>query len=219
MPFDQKILIIRFSSIGDIVLTTSPLKTIRNAFPNAQISYLTLEHFMPLLEFHPDIDRLIPLSKNTTGTNLWNISDYIRKQNYSVIFDLHNSLRSNIITLRTIRPVLQLYKPRWNRFILFHFHKNLFLNDFTSRKMYHEHLGDIWQDGDEIPKTSLKVTNHEKNEALKFVGKDSFITVVPWCSLGSEAMVIGKIYRIDKENKYDSRFTWREKRQNMFPNC
>jgi ADP-heptose:LPS heptosyltransferase len=45
--------------------------------------------------------------------------------------------------------------------------------------MYHEHLGDIWQDGDEIPKTSLKVTNHEKNEALKFVGKDSFITVVP----------------------------------------
>ena len=66
MSFDQKILIIRFSSIGDIVLTTSPLKTIRNRFPNAQISYVTLEEFAPLLEFHPDIDRLIPLSKNMT---------------------------------------------------------------------------------------------------------------------------------------------------------
>ena len=81
MSYDQKILIIRFSSIGDIVLTTSPLKTIRNSFPNAQINYLTLEHFAPLLEFHSDIDRLIPLSKHMTGTNLWEFSDFIRKQN------------------------------------------------------------------------------------------------------------------------------------------
>jgi heptosyltransferase II len=179
MLFDQKILVIRFSSIGDIVLTTSPLKTIRNAFPNSQISYLTLEHFVPLLEFHPDIDRLIPISKNMTGTNLWGFSNYIRKQDYSIIFDLHSSLRSSIVTLRTTRPVLQLNKPRWNRFILFHFHHNLFLNDFTSRKMYHEHLGEIWQEGDEIPETFLKVTNHEKNEALRLVGKQSFITMVP----------------------------------------
>ena len=186
MSFDQKILIIRFSSIGDIVLTTSPLKTIRNRFPNAQISYLTLEHFAPLLEFHPDIDRLIPLSKNMTGANLWEFSDYIRKQNYSTIFDLHNSLRSNIITFRTTEPVLQLKKPRWNRFMLFQFHQNIFADDFSTRKMYHEHLGKIWQEGDEIPNTSLKVTNHEKNEALNFVGKDSYITLIPGAAWGQK---------------------------------
>ena len=186
MSFDQKILIIRFSSIGDIVLTTSPLKTIRNRFPNAQISYVTLEEFAPLLEFHPDIDRLIPLSKNMTVTNLWEFSDYIRKQNYSTIFDLHNSLRSNIITFRTTRPVLQLKKPRWNRFMLFQFHQNIFDDDFSTRKMYHEHLGKIWQKDDEIPNTSLKVTNHEKNEAIRFVGKDSYITMIPGAAWGQK---------------------------------
>ena len=56
MGYDQKILIIRFSSIGDIVLTTSPLNSVRNTFPNAQITFLTLDQFSPLLEYHPDID-------------------------------------------------------------------------------------------------------------------------------------------------------------------
>ena len=62
MGYDQKILIIRFSSIGDIVLTTSPLNSLRNAFPNAQITYLTLDQFSPLLEYHPDIDYLISIN-------------------------------------------------------------------------------------------------------------------------------------------------------------
>ena len=56
MNFDQKILIVRFSSIGDIVQSTSPLKTIRNLFPDSQITFLTLNEYAPLLEMHPDID-------------------------------------------------------------------------------------------------------------------------------------------------------------------
>ena len=80
MPFDQKILIIRFSSIGDIILATSPLRTIRKKFPNAQIHFLTLDDFAPILEFHPDIDRLILLGKNKSIIDLLRFSDYIRKQ-------------------------------------------------------------------------------------------------------------------------------------------
>ena len=59
MKFDQKILIVRFSSIGDIVQSTSPLKTIRNAFPDFRITFLTLSSYAPLLEMHPDIDSLL----------------------------------------------------------------------------------------------------------------------------------------------------------------
>ena len=55
MDFDQKILIIRFSSIGDIVLATSALRTIRRAYPKAQITFLTLDEHTPLLEYHPDL--------------------------------------------------------------------------------------------------------------------------------------------------------------------
>ena len=52
----KAILVIRFSSIGDIVLATSPLKSIRSAFPGARIDFLTLDKFQDILLFarmHP----------------------------------------------------------------------------------------------------------------------------------------------------------------------
>ncbi|MBT3179756.1 MAG: glycosyltransferase family 9 protein [Candidatus Marinimicrobia bacterium] len=179
MVFDQKILIIRFSAIGDIILATSPLKTIRNAFPKAQITFLTSAHFAPLLEYHPDIDRLIPFGVNSSALDLWGFAKYIIKQNYSHIFDLHNSLRSNIITSRTNSPIHQLKKPRWNRFMLFRFHVNKFSTDFSTLKMYHEHLGDIWKIGEDIPKTYLKVSQNEKKYALETMNEKEFMSIVP----------------------------------------
>ena len=66
----NKILIIRFSSIGDIVLATSPLKTIRKLYPNAKIHFLTLEKFSPLLELQPSIDKVIKLDSKSKWKNL-----------------------------------------------------------------------------------------------------------------------------------------------------
>ena len=183
MSFDQKILVIRFSSIGDIVLATSPLKTIRRAYPDAQITFLTLDTFAPLLEYHPDIDALVSISKRMSLIELWGFADHIRRKQYRHIFDLHNSIRSNLVTLRSSSPVYQLKKPRWNRFLLFYFHHNEFASDFSTLKMYHEHLGSIWNENDDLPATLLKVSNYEQKMARNMLLDknifDEFIAVVP----------------------------------------
>ena len=144
MKISQKILVVRFSSIGDIVLATSPLRTIRSAFPKAKITFLTLEKFSPLLEFHPDIDRLISIPSKMSLKSLWCFGDYLSRNEYDCIYDLHNSLRSNILLFRNKSEIFQLSKPRWKRIMLFYFHKNLFDPEFSTRSMYHEHLGPIW---------------------------------------------------------------------------
>ena len=183
MSFDQKILVIRFSSIGDIVLATSPLKTIRRAYPDAQITFLTLDTFAPLLEYHPDIDALVSISKRMSLIELWGFADHIRRKQYRHIFDLHNSIRSNLVTLRSSSPVYQLKKPRWNRFLLFYFHHNEFGSDFSTLKMYHEHLGSIWNENDVLPAPLLKVSNYEQKMARNMLLDknifDEFIVVVP----------------------------------------
>jgi len=183
VSFDQKILVIRFSSIGDIVLATSPLKTIRRAYPDAQITFLTLDTFAPLLEYHPDIDALVSISKRMSLIELWGFADHIRRKQYRNIFDLHNSIRSNLVTLRSSSPVYQLKKPRWNRFLLFYFHHNEFGSDFSTLKMYHEHLGSIWNENDDLPATLLKVSNYEQKMARDMLLDknifDEFIAVVP----------------------------------------
>ena len=68
----MKILVIRFSSIGDIVLTTPVLRCIRAQKPDAELHYLTKAQFAPILSANPhihklhlledDLDRIISLS-------------------------------------------------------------------------------------------------------------------------------------------------------------
>ena len=55
----QKILIIRFSSIGDIVLTSPVLRCIKKTFPNCELHYLTKSSYQSILKPNPFIDRLI----------------------------------------------------------------------------------------------------------------------------------------------------------------
>ena len=81
MNFDQKILIVRFSSIGDIVQSTSPLRTIRNAFPDSSIAFLTLSAYAPLLEMHPDIHSLLSIKRKQSFKKLLEMRKYLYDSN------------------------------------------------------------------------------------------------------------------------------------------
>ena len=121
MKFDQKVLVVRFSSIGDIVQSTSPLKTIRNAYPDAQITFLTLDDYAPILELHPDIDFLLSINRKKTLKEIWDLCEYIEEKEYNFIFDLHNSIRSNVLLSRSKGINHKLKKPRINRLLSFFF--------------------------------------------------------------------------------------------------
>ena len=81
----------RFSSIGDIVLATSPLETIFRAFPDGHITFLTLDAFMPLLEYHPHIDALIPLRKTSSIRYHWQVGEYLNKNNLNIALRVQSS--------------------------------------------------------------------------------------------------------------------------------
>ncbi len=185
IPDQKKILIIRFSSIGDIILATSPLRTIRRSYPKAQISFLTLDKFSPVLEFHNDIDLLLTISSKSSIKRLWDFRQYICRNRYDIIFDLHNSLRSRIMTMFTNSSLYQLKKPRLNRLLLFYFHNNQFESFFSTTKMYHESLGSIGSNviGKNLPKTKVRVTKNEIESAMKFLILknvfDDYIVVIP----------------------------------------
>ena len=119
MNFDQKILIVRFSSIGDIVQSTSPLKTIRKVFPDSPITFLTLSTYAPLLEMHPDIDSLLSIKRKQSLKDLLYLRKFLSQKRFEFVYDLHNSIRSNILTFRISKNIYRLKKPRLKRSILF----------------------------------------------------------------------------------------------------
>lgn len=85
----MKILIIRFSSIGDIVLTTPVIRCIKQQVPSAELHYLTKSSFRTILEHNPYIDHLHLLEDNL-DVAISNLQHY----QFDYIIDLHHNLRS-----------------------------------------------------------------------------------------------------------------------------
>lgn len=85
----MKILIIRFSSIGDIVLTTPVIRCVKQQIPNANVQVLTKPAYQSILQNNPYISKLHLLSKNINTT-----IQQLRAEQFNYILDLHNNLRS-----------------------------------------------------------------------------------------------------------------------------
>jgi ADP-heptose:LPS heptosyltransferase len=85
----SKFLILRFSSIGDIVLTSPVIRCIKEQVPNAEIHFLTKKNFSAVLKHHPQIDNLW-----LTDGSLEDVVDDLKAEKFDYIIDLHNNLRS-----------------------------------------------------------------------------------------------------------------------------
>ncbi len=122
-----KILIIRLSSIGDIILTSAFVRQTRRAFPQAEIHFTVKKKFADLLRFNPHIDKLIEFDDAGGYKELQKLASTIRASNYSHIFDLHNNLRSNRIT-RGIKPsyLKRISKDKIRRAVLVYLKINLY---------------------------------------------------------------------------------------------
>lgn len=88
-----KILIIRFSSIGDIVLTSPVPRCIKRKYPNVEIHYATKRQYVSLLAANPYIDKVHPFDDKKLPDLMQRLDD----EKFDLIIDLHNNLRSWLI--------------------------------------------------------------------------------------------------------------------------
>jgi heptosyltransferase-2 len=84
-----KLLIIRLSSIGDIILTTPILRCIKNQLPNSEIHFLTKKKYQNLIINNPNIDKIF-----TINSRIKEISSQLKKEEYDYIIDLHRNIRT-----------------------------------------------------------------------------------------------------------------------------
>lgn len=94
----KEILVVRFSSLGDIVLLTGVLKYVKeNVSEDIAIDLLTYSHFAGVLQDYPYIRNIYTIKK---GDSLVDLNETAAAMpNYDVVFDLHNNIRSRFIRL------------------------------------------------------------------------------------------------------------------------
>lgn len=108
----MKILLLRFSSIGDIVLTTPVARCLKRQL-GAEVHFLTKAPFTSILTPNPNIDRVFSFKKEITE-----VIPALREQRYDWIIDLHNNLRSLRLKWALGRPARSFSKLNFEKWLL-----------------------------------------------------------------------------------------------------
>ena len=142
----KKVLIIRFSSFGDIVQCSSVVELIRQKYPDAVIDWVTRSEFDYLVKLNHGVNHVWSFNKKLGFKGLISLGMKLRHQNYDYIYDAHNNLRSSMLSLimrsrLSERPLwLTRSKDRLKRVLLFTFRINTFPKPFKGIQSYREPL-------------------------------------------------------------------------------
>ena len=114
-----KILVVRFSSIGDIVLTTPVVRMLKTQL-NTEVHFLTKAPYVSLFKNNPYVDSVFQINKSINEV----ISD-LKTENYDYVIDLHSNLRTQILKLKLGVSAKSFNKLNWEKFLLTNFKTNI----------------------------------------------------------------------------------------------
>lgn len=123
----ESILVIRLSSLGDILLTAPALRALRSRFPTARIDFLTSQPYTELVKALPGVDCVLEFDKSGGFKNLFRYQARLFRNRYSVLVDLQNSFRSAFWRTFSFPAIWSKSRRyRWRRFLLIHLRKNFY---------------------------------------------------------------------------------------------
>ena len=134
------VLVVRFSAIGDILLTTPLLRAIRTRHPGARIAVLTKEQYVPLLSHNPNVNEVLGIAP---GEGILAIASRIRAVRYSHLLDLHGNLRSHALRRLAPGPWRSYRKRGLERAVLITTKRDTYRGDVPVAERYFEAAGDL----------------------------------------------------------------------------
>ncbi|MFI3285215.1 MAG: glycosyltransferase family 9 protein [Rikenellaceae bacterium] len=179
-----KFLIIRLSSIGDIIQCMGIVGGIRQQFPSAEIHWIARSDMAETLSIDPRIDKVWSFNNREGIGGLLKLCNKLKSEEYDYIYDAHSNIRSNIIKLKLGKPfssaprIITRSKERLKRALLFGFGINRFPKPFIGVESFRKPLSK-WG----ITKFDDSFEGYKFPEAITtkfagFIGKNS-ITLIP----------------------------------------
>lgn len=209
MPEYKRILVIRLSSLGDIILTTPALKALREKFPNAQINYLTKSAYADVIKLNPNLSKVIQVDNNLNFKGLRALKKELKSNSYDLVIDLHNNLRTFYLRLFFGTKFLRFKKYSFRKFLLVKFKINrmkdlppisqryiLTLGKIIGIENYNSYKPEIFTDEDAKNRTEKILKEYVLHD------KSNFICIVPGAKHFTKTYPAE--YYIELINKFDS---------------
>lgn len=192
-PNIRNILIIRLSSIGDIVLSTHIPRLLKNKFSESNIQFVVNKEFKDLIKFNGYIDEVLEYNKKSkTILNAISIKD-----KYDLVIDLQNNSRSKkIVSLLKFEKLLKYNKNRISKIKMVYL-KNIPKNYKSIPERYLEVLSDYLKNDNEANEvwTKKNYTNKKYIIPLKS-GVKNRILIAPGASFFTKTWPIKKFSNV-----------------------
>lgn len=174
MVNSPKILAIRLSALGDVVLALRVLPS------NAEVHFLTKQKFSSIAKRAERVRDVLTLSDHASLGELLQLAKTLQQNKYDAVLDLHSNLRSRILCFFLNAPVYRIRKPRIREALLFFLRKKLWkaigFQTIDRVKMLKAAV-QKWQN------TSLKESATQSLGVLKLhsekVQKNAFVAIAP----------------------------------------
>ncbi len=110
----MKILVIKPSSLGDVIHALPFLKAVKDTFPDSGIDWIISRNLQDILDANPLINELIVIDKDSwkdimnlrrTSREIYNLKKTLKEKHYDMVIDLQGLLRSGVISLFTSSPL------------------------------------------------------------------------------------------------------------------
>lgn len=109
----MKILVVRFSSIGDIVLTTPVLRCIKQQLKGVELHFITKQNFISVIENNSYVDKFYTIEKNISE-----VIPQLKKENYDYVIDLHHNIRTLKLKAALGKKYFSFNKLNWEKFLI-----------------------------------------------------------------------------------------------------
>jgi len=121
-----RILVLRFSSIGDVVLTTPLLRALKTRYPACQLTFVTKAAMAGLVADHPAVTEVLTLE---SAGSLTRLAAELRRRRFTHLLDLHGTLRARLLRVLVPGPWRGFNHRRHERSVLIR----------TKRDIYRDH--------------------------------------------------------------------------------
>ncbi|MEX0736950.1 MAG: lipopolysaccharide heptosyltransferase II [Bacteroidota bacterium] len=139
MNTSLKTLIIRFSSIGDIILASPLLRVLRTKFPQGQIDFVTRKEYAELVRNNHNLNLTYEFDASTGFDGLRALKKRIKQERYDLVIDIHDSLRSKYLrSILGTKHIAVINKRIIERSMLVKFRKNIYKDQVPVADRYIE---------------------------------------------------------------------------------
>lgn len=112
----MKILIIRFSSLGDIILLSCVFREIQEKFSKTNITFMTSSEFATVYSENPHISKIYSFNRKQSFTEIFRARKFLQVQKFDLIIDAHCSLRSRLLCFWKSGKRVTMSKRVWSRY-------------------------------------------------------------------------------------------------------